>query len=163
MRISGRTLREHIQLLTPLFGLIAAVWVLRWSLYQIGVPLYIVRFLSITAVVAVSILLASLLIHEKRFGGYVNAVVAAFLLVFWSQLLIVAAIFIAVVTGMENVYTLPEFSVPGPDPNHMRHMWGQLTFGIGFEALAGAFVACLFLFMLRRITPPEERVTKKRD
>jgi len=153
MTISGRTLREHIQLLTPLFGLIAAVWLLRWSLYQMGLPVYLVGFLSITGIVAVSILLAALLIHAKRFGGYVNAVVAAFLLVFWSQLLIVAAILFAVLTGIENVYTLPQFSVPGPDPHHMRHMWGQLTFGIGFEALSGSLVACFFLFLLRRISP----------
>ena len=153
MTISGRTLGEHIQLLTPLFGLIAAVWVLRWSLYQIGVPLSFVRFFSVTAIVPICILLGALLIHVKRFGGYVNAVVATVLLVLWSQFLIVAAIMFAVVTGFENVYTLPEFSVPGTDPDHIRHIWGQLTFGIGFESLSGSLVGCLFLFMLRRLSP----------
>ena len=66
MTISGRTLREHIQLLTPLFGLIAAVWALRWSLYQMGLPLSLTRFFSITAIVAICILLAALLIHAKQ-------------------------------------------------------------------------------------------------
>jgi hypothetical protein len=118
-----------------------------------GVPLSIVRLFSVTAIVPVCILLASLLIYSKRFGGYVNTIVSAILLVLWSQLLIVLAILIAVLTGIENVYTLPQFSVPGPDPHHLRHIWGQLTFGIGFEALSGSLVACLFLFMLRRIDP----------
>lgn len=153
MMISGRSLREHVYLLTPLFGLIAAVWVLRWSLYQIGLPLSLARWLSVTATVPICILLASLLIHFKRFGGYINAVVAAILLVLWSQLLIVAAILVSVVTGIENIYTLPEFSVLGPDQNHIRHIWGQLTFGIGFESLSGSLIACLFLFMLRRLSP----------
>ena len=156
MTISGKTLREHIQLLTPLFGLIAAVWVLRWSLYQMGVPLSFVRFFSVTAIVPICILFGALLIHVKRFGGYVNAVVATVLLVLWSQFLIVVAIMFAVGTGLENVYTLPEFSVPGPDPDHIRHIWGQLTFGIGFESLSGSLVSCLFLFMLRRLSPEDQ-------
>jgi hypothetical protein len=156
MTISGKTLREHIHLLTPLFGLIAAVWVLRWSLYQMGVPLFFVRYmLSVTVIVPICILLAALLIHAKRFGGYVNAVVAAVLLVLWSQFLIVVAILVAVITGIENVYTLAEFSAQGPDPNHIQHMWGQMTFGIGFESLSGSLVACLFLYMLRRLSPIE--------
>jgi len=157
MTISGRTLREHIQLLTPLFGLIGAVWVLRGSLYQIGVPLSWVKLISVTAVVPVCILLAALLIHVKRFGGYVNAVTASILLVLWSQSLIVVAILFSVFTGIENIYTLPEFSVPGPDPYHLRHIWGQLTFGVGFESLSGSLIACLFLFMLRRISPEDRR------
>jgi len=155
MTISGRTFREHAQLLTPLFGLIAAVWVLRWSLYQMDVPLSFVRLISVTVVVPICILLAALLIHVKRFGGYVNAVVATVLLVLWSQFLIVVAILVAVATGLENVYTLAEFSVPGTDPNHFRHMWGQLTFGIGFESLFGSLVACVFLYMLRRLSPED--------
>ena len=155
MTISGRTLREHIQLLTPLFGLIAAVWALRWSLYEMGVPLSFVKLMSVTTIVPICILLAALLIHAKRFDGYVSAVVSAILLVLWSQLLIVAAILFSLITGIENVYTLPEFSVPGQDPHHIRHISGQLTFGIGFESLSGSLVACLFLFMLRRLSPKD--------
>ena len=156
MTISDKSLGDHIRLLTPLFGLVAAVWMLRFSLYQLGFPLAFVRYLSITAVVPVSILLAAVLIHFKRFGGYSNAVVSAVLLVLWSQLLIVAGIAFAVFTGIENVYTLPDFSALGPDPNHLRHIRGQLTFGIGFESLSGALIGCLFLFMLRRIAPADK-------
>lgn len=153
MTISGKSLGDHIRLLTPLFGLIAAIWVLRGSLYQLGMPLTFVRYLSITAVVPIAILLAAFLIHRKRFGGYSNVVLAAVLLVLWSQVLIVAAICFAVLSGIENVYTLPEFSALGVDPNHARHIRGQLTFGIGFESLSGALTGCLFLFLLRRIAP----------
>lgn len=163
MMLSGRTLREHIQLLVPLFGLITAVWVLRWSLFQIGVPLSIVRLISVTAAVPVCILLATLLIHSKKFGGYLNAIVCAVLLVIWSQFLIVLAVFFAVMTGFENVYTLPEFSVPGADPLHFRHIRGQLTFAIGSESLFGSLIACLFLFMLRRLTPRDRRVKDQGD
>jgi hypothetical protein len=153
MNISGRSFGEHIRLLTPLFGLIAAIWVLRWSLFHLGLPLSVVRYLSVTAILPVCILLAAVLIHVKRFGGYSNVVLSAFLLVMWSQALIVAAILFAVLTGIDNVYTLPEFSALGPDPNHTRHIRGQLTFGIGFESLSGALIGCLFLFILRRIAP----------
>lgn len=158
MTISGKTLREHLQLQAPLFGLIAAVWVLRGSLYQMGVPLAFVRLLSVTAVVPICILLAALLIHARRFGGHASVVVSAIFLVLWSQILIVAAVLFAVVTGIENVYTLPEFSVSGEDIGHIQHIRGQLTFGIGFESLSGSLIGCLFLFLLRRVSPKNRQL-----
>ena len=57
------------------------------------------------------------IIGSADFCRRVNAVVAAVLLVLWSQFLIVVAILVAVMTGIENVYTLDEFSAQGPDPD----------------------------------------------
>ena len=153
MNICGYGLRDHIKLLGPMFGLIAAVWLLRWVLAAAGAPHGVVRLLSVTVLASLSILIAVGIMHFRRFGSYLNVVVASFMLVTWEQLLIIAAIVFAVVTGIDNVYTAPEFSIPGDDRHHIKHILGHLTFGIGAGTLLGAATGCLLLWLLRMLVP----------
>ena len=146
MNVCRRSLRDHIRLLTPLFGLITIVWALRWGLDAAGVSHGIVRILSLTAVTSLAILIAVWLIHKQAFGSYPNVVVASLLLVVFEQLLIIAAIGFSVITKTENVFTRPEYSPPD-DPYHVKHILGQLTFGIGAGALFGAATGCLMLWL----------------
>jgi hypothetical protein len=153
MRINGYGLRDHIRLLAPLFGLLTAVWALRMVLATAGAPLWLVEIVSVTGATAASVLLAVLLMYVKRFGGYANVVLASFLLNTWAEILIIAAILFSVWTGTENVYTAPEFSIPGDDTLHLKHIYGHLTFGIGMASLFGAGVGCLLLWLLRTLVP----------
>ena len=150
MKIGGHGLREHIHLLKPLFGLIAAVWLLRLVLDKAGTPPTVVRMVSVTVAEAASILLAVLVIHLRAFGSYASVVAAAFLLEFWQQLLICGAIAFSALTGTANIYTAPEYSFHrGP----AAHIIGHLTGALGFGTLFGAAMGCLLLWMLRRIVP----------
>jgi hypothetical protein len=150
MKIGGHGLREHIHLLKPLFGLIAAVWLLRLVLDKAGTPPTVVRMVSVTVAEAASILLAVLVIHLRAFGSYASVVAAAFLLEFWQQLLICGAIAFSALTGTANIYTAPEYSAhSGP----VAHIFGHLTAVLGFGTLFGAAMGCLLLWMLRRIVP----------
>jgi hypothetical protein len=150
MRIGGHGLRDHIHLLMPLFGLIAAVWLLRIVLDKAGSPPTVVRMVSVTVAGAASVLLAALLIHFKAFGSYANVVAAAFLLELWEQLLICGAIAFSALTRTANIYTAPEYSFhSGP----VAHIVGHLTGALGFGTLFGAAMGCLLLWMLRRIVP----------
>ena len=152
MRIRGRSLREHIRLLGPLFVLLAAVFALRWVAALAGAPHAVLRIVSTTAAIPVAILIAVMLIHLRQFGSYANVVVASLLLNTWIQLLICAAILLSTLTGIENVYTEPEYSM-GDDPGHVRHLYGHVTFGIGIGTLIGAAVGALLLFVMRRLVP----------
>ena len=153
MRVGGHRMREHVRLLLPLFAFLLVVWLLRLLLAAAGAPLSISRVFSVTTASAVAVFLAVLLIHFHGFGGYTNVVATSLLLNAWSQMLIVIAILFAVATGTENVYTLPEFSVPGDDPMHLRHIFGHLTFILGLGTLFGAGVGCLMLWFLRLMVP----------
>ena len=157
MRIGGHSLGEHLRLLTPLFVFIAGVWGLRIVLHELGVLHPLVHILSITVATAVALLFAVVLIHVKGFGSYPSVIVATVLVLAWAQLLIVLAIIFAVVTGTENIFTLPEFSMPGDDPRHIKHILGHLSFGLGGGALIGSAFACLMLWMLRRVLPEPGR------
>lgn len=152
MKMCGRGLRDHIRLLAPLFGLITLVWALRWALDAAGAPHGLVRALSVTGATSLAILVAVWMIHTRGFGSYPNVVVASLLLVVFEQALIVSAIALSVVSKTENVFTKPEFSRPD-DPYHVKHILGQLTFGIGAGILLGAATGCLMLWLLRKLVP----------
>ena len=160
MRVGGHPMREHVRLLLPLFAFLLVVWLLRLLLAAAGASLSVSRVFSVTTASAVAVFLAVLLIHFHRFGGYTNVVTTSLLLNAWSQILIVIAILFAVVTGTENVYTLPEFSAPGDDPMHLRHIFGHMTFMLGLGTLFGAGVGCLMLWFLRLMVPMGGEKTK---
>jgi len=157
MRIGQKTFRDHLRLLAPLFGLITAVWALRWIADVASAPPALVRGLSVSVTGAVSVLVAAVLIHFKRFGSYTSVVVSAFLLVLWEETLLVLGIVVTIVTDIENIYTIPEF---GFGTTHLQHIAGHLTYGLGFEGMIGAAMACAVFWVLRRFVPPPEIITK---
>lgn len=151
MKIGEHGLRDHLRLLAPLFGLIAAVWALRWIADIASAPPVLVRGLSVSVAGAVAVLGAAVLIHFKRFGGYTSVVVSAFLLVLWEELLISMAIVLTMVSGKENIYSTPEF---GFGATHLHHILGHVTYGLGFGGIIAAAMGCALLWVLRRLVPP---------
>jgi hypothetical protein len=155
MRIGGHPLRQHLKLLAPLFALLAGVWVLRWIIGCLDAPGWLFHLVSLTVFAPVAVLLAVLMLHVRRFGGYASVVVCSLLLNAWTESLIVLAILIAAMTGVSNIYTAPMYSPPAIGPHHLRHIRGHLTYGIGISTLAGAAMGSLLLFLLRKLAPME--------
>ena len=156
MRIGEHPVREHVRLLAPALVLVAGVWLLRLIIGAAGTPISLTKIVSVTVATTMSVLLTVILIHARRFGGYTNVVVASLLINLWSQLLIILSIVFSIVTRIENVYTAPEFSLPGTYENQWAHIHGHLTFGVGVGSLVGAAEGCLLLWLLRRLLPPEK-------
>jgi len=149
MKIGRHGLIDHLRLIAPLFGFIAAVWALRIVIYAAGAPRFSLemRVVSVTAADGIAVLLTVLMIHRRNFGGYTSVVVAVFLLSCWEQILISAAIVFTALTGIANVYAAPDFAfVPGL----WHHAAGHLTIGIGSSAIFGSAMGCILFWMLRR-------------
>jgi hypothetical protein len=161
MKVGGRQIREHLRFLRPLFTFITVVWLVRLVLGAAGAPVWLLSVFSVTAAVPTAVFLAVVLIHVRNFGSYPNVVVASLLLNSWGQLLVIAAVVFSVATNTTNVFTWSEFSMPGDDPLHLRHIYGHLTFGIGLGTLFGAGTGCLMLWLLRTMVPV--RTEKKRE
>src|SRR5438445_315332 len=89
--------------LARLCMLMAAVWVLRMVADYAGAPHWVVRVVSVTVAGSISILIAVILMHVRKFGGYANVAAAAFVLALWEQLLISAAIAFTALTGRESI------------------------------------------------------------
>jgi len=156
MKIGEHSLSDHLQLLTPLFGLITAVWSLRMVLQLAGAPMQLVRVFSVGLAGSVSVLVVTFLIHFKRFGSYANVVAAAFALVGYAQLLIALAIAFAAITHTHNVFVAAEFSFR---MTFTQHIASHLTVILVFQSLMAAGMACLLLLMLRWLVP----LTPKQD
>jgi hypothetical protein len=153
MKIGQHGMRQHLRLLLPMFTLIAGVWILRIILSAANSPSWVIRVTSVTTATSAALLLAVLVVHARRFGGYASVVVLAFLLNLWSQLLIIAAIVFSVWTGIQNIYAAPEYSFPVNDPSHLRHIYAHITFGVGTGTLVGAAFGSLLLKILRHLLP----------
>lgn len=149
MKIGKHGLTDHLRLLGPLFGFIAAIWALRIVVFAAGATRDSVelRLISVTVAGGLSVLLAALMIHRRNFGGYTSVVAAVFLLSCCEQILISAAIIFTALTGIPNVYAAPDFAfVPGV----WHHAAGHLTIGIGSSAIFGSVMGCILFWMLRR-------------
>lgn len=155
MKIGGHGLGEHIRLLAPVFVFVGAVWLLRLILGALGATGALVHAVSVTGAASLAVLIAVVLMYVRRFGSYYNVVVATFLIVAWGQLLIVMAIAFSVLTGVENVFTRPEYSIPVDDPYHLRHIMGHLTFALGSGILFGVGTGCLLLLLLKKLLPQQ--------
>jgi hypothetical protein len=124
-------------------------------------PMWLVRLISVTTTTSAAILLAVVLIHFRQAGGYANVVMASLFLNAWAQLLIMGAIAFTTLTGKINVYTYPEYSPVGYDPNHMKHLLGHLSGGVGLGTLEGSAGGCILLWLLRVVIPVRTPGTKK--
>ena len=153
MRIGEHGVREHIRLLFPALVLVSGVWCLRLILSASGLPIALVKLASVTVATTVSVLLSVILIHARRFGGYASVVVASLLINLWAQALVIFSILFGILTGTENIYSVPEFRIGA---NQWVHIYGHLTFGIATGTLVGAAVGCLLLWLLRTILRPRE-------
>lgn len=153
MKIGGHPLRQHLRILAPLFALLTGVWALRWVIGCVNTPRWILQVVSMTVFSPAAVLLAVLMLHVRRFGGYASVVVCSLLLNAFTEAIIVLAILFSTLTGIPNIYTFPMYSPNELDPNHLRHIHGHLTWGIGLSTLAGAAVGSLLLFLLRKLAP----------
>ena len=147
MKIQGQGLRDHLRLVAPLLWLITGVWALRLVLYAAGAPLFLARICSVAVTTMVSILLAVLLIHNKKFGGYTNIVLMSFLLTFWGQFLVALALAFPIFTGRENIYTIAKHATE-LDP--WTHVQAHLTVGIILGTIFGVAMGWLFFWILQK-------------
>ncbi len=146
--MTSRAARELTPLI-PCFVLIAAVWLLRLVLGAAGAPPLLVKVMSMSAVSPVAVILATLLLHARGRAGYLRIFAASFVLVAWTQLLIVASICFYLLTGVDNIYTASEFSIRN-DPHHVAHIMGHLV-AILFGGVVGGVVGSVVLWLLRRV------------
>lgn len=147
--IAGRSFGEYLRFLAPALSLVTAVWALSLILYVAGVPAWLVRPFSVILAAAISVIMISLLVHVRHFGGYSNMIFAILIVMVWVQVLIVLRILLILALGIQDIFP-PRIGHQGPV---MQHIFGHLTFGVGFSTALGSAMGCLLLFFLRRLIP----------
>jgi len=108
MTIFGKRLSEYVAFCWPFLVLILVVGITRLVLSYKGEPFSIVKWISITAVMTIGVIYYSIRIHTSGFGSYKQLLPMCVLQLLTTQLIVVPAIIVAILTGHDNVYSIPE-------------------------------------------------------
>jgi hypothetical protein len=156
MNIFGKRLAEYVAFSKPFLGLILVVGIARLALSLGGVPNSTAKWLSITAVMWIGILYFSIRVHTSGFGSYKHLLPILVLQGLVAQLVVVPAIMLAIFTGHDNIYSVPEYSF-GQDGKTWLHVAAHLGLGTTIGPLVGWLVGCLIMFAAKKL------VTKGKD
>ena len=156
MTIFGKRLSEYLAFSKPFLILILIVGIARLVLSLGGVPNSTAKWLSITVVMWIGVLYYSVRIHTSGFGSYKHLLPICVLQSVVSELIIVPAIVLAILTGNDNIYSAPEYSF-GADGKTWLHVAAHLGLGTTIGPLVGWLVGCLIMFAAKKL------VSKERD
>ena len=156
MTIFGKRLSEYVAFSKPFLVFILVVGIARLALSFGGVPSSMAKWISITAVAWIGVLYYSIRVHTSGFGSYKQLLPICVLMAVVAQAIIVPAIVMAIFTGTDNIYSLPEYSF-GTDGKTWLHVGAHLGLGTTIGPLIGWLVGCLIMFATKKL------VTKDKD
>ena len=149
--IFGKTISEYYQFAKGILGLIILVGIGRLAFSLGGVPDSTTKWLSITAVGWIGILYFAIRVHTSGFGTYKHLLPIYVLQSLAVQVIVVPAIVLAIFTGNDNIYTVPEYSF-GTDGKTWLHAGAHLLVGTTIGSLVGWAVGCLIMFVTKLVT-----------
>jgi hypothetical protein len=156
MSIFGKRLSEYVAFSKPFLGLILVVGIARLVLSLGGVPNSTAKWLSITAVIWIGILYFSIRVHTSGFGSYKHLLPIFVLQGLAAQAIIGPSIVLAIFTGQDNIYSVPEYSF-GQDGKTWLHVVAHLGLGTTIGPLVSWLAGCLTMFATKKL------VTKGKD
>ena len=141
MIIFGKRLSEYVAFCKAFLILIVVVGIVRLALSLGGAPNTTAKWLSITAVIWIGVLYYSIKVHTSGFGSYKQLLPICVLQSWAAQAIIVPGIILAIVTGKDNIYSIPE-SFFGRDGKTWVHVVAHLVVGTTVAPLLG-WLACV--------------------
>ena len=150
MIIFGKRLSEYVAFCKAFLILILVVGIVRLGLSLGGVPNTTAKWLSITAVIWIGVLYYSIRVHTSGFGSYKQLLPICVLQSWAAQAIIVPGIILAIVTGKDNIYSIPE-SFFGRDGKTWIHVFAHLVVGTTVAPLIGWLVGCVIMFATKKL------------
>lgn len=115
-----------------------------------GVPNSTAKWLSITAVIWIGGVYYAIRVHTTGFGSYKHLLPIYVLQSLAAQLIIVPAIILAIFTGKDNIYSVPEYAF-GSDGKTWLHVAAHLLVGTTVGPLIGWIVGCVIMFVTKKV------------
>src|SRR5262249_47765158 len=110
MQIFGKPLADYVRFSKVFWILIAVTGVTRLILSLSGAPNATARWLSMTAIAWLAVLYFGVRVHTSGFGTYRHLLPIFAILNLTDQVIAIAGILIAIVTGTANIFSAPEFA-----------------------------------------------------
>lgn len=124
----GKPFSAYVRFAGLSLAIIAGVALLRLVLGMAGLSPSFGKILSVTYVLLLCALVWSARVHTTGFGSYKQILPVVWLQAATASIVIMAAIALAIFTGQDNIYTVPEFTRGAPGRN-WGHVAGHLIFG----------------------------------
>ena len=157
MTIFGRPLSDYVRFCKPFLVLVPIVGILRLALSVSGEPNSTVKWLSITALTWIGVLYYAVRVHTTGFGSYKQFLPICGLLNLAGQVVIISGIMLAIVTGVGNIYSAPEYAFGG-DGKTWLHVGAHLGIGTIAGSLVPWLIGSLVLFATKKLVRSDSRI-----
>jgi uncharacterized membrane protein len=151
MTIFGKTLGEYVAFAKVFLILIPLVGLLRLGLSLEGMPNSTVQWFSMTVLGFIGMVYFAIRVHTTGFGSYKQLLVIVAMQNLSAQVIAILGISLAIITGVGNIFSAPEFSFGGVNP------WVHLAMHVFVGATVGALfpwaIGSLILAIARKVSP----------
>jgi hypothetical protein len=154
MTIFGKSVSQYVRFLGPILGFILVVGIARFLLSLGGVSVATVKYFSLSGAWLVGLVLCSITVHTKGFGSYKQLLGLVGLQSLVTQGFAATAVVLAIVTGQDNIYSIPEFS-GSVDGKTWGHAGAHVALAAPISALAGWLVGSAILFVTKKVSPAD--------
>lgn len=154
MTIFGKTPGEYVAFAKVFLILIPLVGLLRLGLSLEGMPNSTVQWFSMTALGFIGMVYFAIRVHTTGFGSYKQLLVIVAMQNLLAQMVAIVGILLAIVTGVGNIFSAPEFSFNGVNP--WAHLASHVFVGTTVGALPPWAIGSLILAIARKVSPAPE-------
>ena len=148
----GKTLAEYFRFQRVILALIVAAFVVRLALSMAGVANTTARWFSVTAVLLVGVVYYGVAVYRKGFGSYKQLYPLMLIQSIVGEGLVALGIVLAILTGRDNIYTVPEYS-GGGDGKTWFHVGAHLILGVVVLPLVSWAVGSLIMLVTKKVAP----------
>jgi hypothetical protein len=151
VKVFDKSALEYFSFQKPIIRLILLVGLGRLTLSLAGLPTSTVRWISLTAVALVGIAYCAIQVPRTGFGGYKHLLPLYFVQAALGNLIIVAGIVMAIVSGRDNIFSTPEYGA-GMGGRTWMHAGAHLVDGFVIGPLAGWLIGSVIMFVVRNVS-----------
>ena len=149
----GKPFSSYLRFAGLSLAIVAGVAFLRLVLSLAGMPTSSVKWVSATVALLVCALVYSALVHTRGFGSYKQILPVVWLQAVAANVVIIAGIVLGILTGRDNIFTVPEFAGGQDGKNWFPHVFGHVIFGgiVGPLVLWG--LGSLVMLVAKKVSP----------
>ncbi len=155
MTIYGKSVSQYVRFQKPILGLIVVVGVVRLALSLAGVSPSSVKFFSLTVAWLIGLVAISILVHTRGFGGFKELLPLVAIQSLVSQVIAAGAIALAIGTGRDNIFSIPEYS-GGVDGKTWGHAGAHLVIATVVLTIGGWLIGSIILYVTQKLKPTNQ-------
>lgn len=148
----GKSLSEYVSFAKPILLLIIVVGIARLALSLGGVQDSAVKWLSVSAAMFIGLVYFAIRVYTTGFGSYKQLLPLLVIQSLVAQVIIIVGIVIAIQTGQDNIFSLPEYS-GGQDGKTWFHAGAHLVLGLTVGPLLAWLVGSIIMWVTKKVSP----------